>query len=523
MGLSLSTPQKFVYRKLKDFILENGHPLDKKSAKTFAKWFENRGEAVSDSMSLKDWEKIGYNIWRAKERGDKTATEALIASRLILMMLQHQLMSSNENLQESPRKYKNSNSKSPTKDKPRKDEHGGREKSGAGNTRSWQHGDGGGGEGRLHGHGAEACGGRSRERTPRGNTVHKLFTRALLVPPPSPPTQTPSAPPPSPPSRPSPYAPGTTTDPPTRTPSPSSAASTPTSSPSRGRRKLRSRVRASSDGNIQKDGHAHEAFVTEAPGSCRMPKVSLPCKDIWKAFRTEASQANDAEFLKAFPIYLEEGRAPEWRPVSYTMLKDIKKAIVEYGLGSPYTVGLFESFFLACRLIPYDIKAVINGLLSTVQASVFEEEWKRLIVKYVNEKMERRGIPVKNAIDMLYGEGNYASRQDQARVDLKYLDITKDLAMEAFKKVADAYVQTPSFTLIHQGSTEPFVDFTTRLREAIARQVKQKENQDILFNKLVSEKANEDFQQALKMLKDPTLLEMIEACKNVGSNLIKQD
>ncbi|XP_017923684.1 endogenous retrovirus group K member 8 Gag polyprotein-like [Manacus vitellinus] len=516
MGLTLSTSQKFVYRHLKDFVIEHGHPLDKKSAKALARWLDRQGCTITDDIGLERWQALGYNLWRGGDKGDRTAKEALIAWRLVLMVLQHQMMNKNISLPKEKTEHTN-------QDTDRKGtQNGGREMNSESQDgrRVRKRGS------RRSKNGVEEEGPRDRaekrrEGEPRERSAREKRRLAPVAPP--------SGPPPSPPTRrvrsPSPDTPSTT-------PTSTSPISSPDVSPSRKGREAVGGARAKVKASFHQDGRSHRPRTTKAYPACRdlesdcdwaprSPERQLTAPDIWKAFREEAASAKDTEFLRAFPVYFEEGKAPEWRPISYPMLKDIKKAIMEYGLGAPFTIGLLESFFLANTLIPYDIRAVIGELFTTVQASVFEAEWKKRIVTFVNDKMERRGIPVRQAVDMLYGEGNYSSRRDQTRLDPKLLNVTKELALEAVKRVADAYVQTPSFTLINQGTKEPFVEFITRLKEAIARQVHQKESQEILFNKLVIEKANEDCQRVLKMLKDPTLLEMIDACKNIGSHAHK--
>ncbi|KAJ7405505.1 hypothetical protein BTVI_69063 [Pitangus sulphuratus] len=106
---------------------------------------------------------------------------------------------------------------------------------------------------------------------------------------------------------------------------------------------------------------------------------------VWKAFQSQVEAAGDLEFMKAFPIYTEEGKPPEWRPFSYFILKDIKKAITEYGLNTSFTMGLIDAFFQAYTLIPNDIWMIAKALLYVMQYSAFELEWKALIKKYVKE------------------------------------------------------------------------------------------------------------------------------------------
>ncbi|XP_017679466.1 PREDICTED: endogenous retrovirus group K member 8 Gag polyprotein-like [Lepidothrix coronata] len=542
MGMTLSTSEKFIYRRLKDYIIEHGHPLDKKSAKALAKWLEQRKLKITEDTTVEQWEAIGFQLWRAGDKGDQLGKKAILAWRLVLMVLQHQMMNKNvsTNNKDADISKKNSEStkntdkdidtieKDTTNNTGNDSQNGGREKNipaitqngGREETESDSQNGGRARKNKCRSeNGVEEAGPWDRDSRKKGGSREGLAwekrRRAPVAPP--------SRPPPSPPTR----TRSPSSDASSTTPTSTSPVSSPDTSPSRKPRGAVGGARAKAKSNIRQDGRAHKARDTEAYPACRYSDLDLdwvPCSperqrsDVWKAFREEATGAQDIEFLRAFPVYYDEGREPEWKPISYPMLKDIKKAIVEYGLGAPFTTGLLESFFLAYTLIPFDVRAVIGGLLTTVQVSAFETEWKRNIVTYVNDRTGGRRVAPKQAIDMLYGEGDYSSRGAQTRLDPKILDKSKELALGALKKVADAYVPTPSFTMINQGPKELFTDFITRLKEAIARQVPQKECQEILFNKLVIEKGNEDCQKALKLLKEPTLLEMIEACKNVGSN-----
>ncbi|KAJ7426230.1 hypothetical protein WISP_17948 [Willisornis vidua] len=238
----------------------------------------------------------------------------------------------------------------------------------------------------------------------------------------------------------------------------------------------------------------------------------------WQTIHEQASLAGDLDILKAFPVHTEDGRPSHWRPISYPVLKDIKKAITDHGLSSPFTLGLLDSFFHAFDLTPNDIRQVASAWLPVLQYSAFEAEWKALIKKHVNggEYVPMpRHITKSNAIDRMYGEGDYTSNTRQAATPLAVLHKTGELARQAIKKVAQTSHSTPSYALIFQGAKEPFYDFASRLKEAIAKQIEEPKAQEALFKSLVIEKANDECKKVLRALRDPSLLEMIEACRNI--------
>ncbi|KAJ7425509.1 hypothetical protein BTVI_02709 [Pitangus sulphuratus] len=457
MGARLSTSQRFKYQQLKALILQHGHPFDKKSLKSLARWLDNKKEHIPDVFNLRDWDEIGFYIWSDQEKGVSGAASALIAWRLVLMALQGQVMKKNSSSPaSSPHRYSRDCYKSSKK------QNGGEKRSQAHSPFAPQNG-------------SASEGGRWRHSSAQETKAREHYVIDKPCPRHSPDT-------------------------------PSSLSHTSSMTLlSDGHEDIdREGVKGSSCNNIQKNGG-----TLDRQKACFSRLTSHA--DVWKECKAQALQAGDTDFLKAFPIYFEDGPVPDWTPISYPILKDIKIAIVDYGLGAPFTIGLFESLFQAYTLIPYDIRMISKGLLTTVQNSVFENEWKVLITKYVNDKLTHKKAPPDYFKQMMYGDGPFSARENQITIQKQYLDASRDLALQALKKVADAYASAPSFTLIRQGQDEPFVDFITRLKEAIAKQVDQKDSQEILFQKLIIENANQECQHALKYLKNPTLLEMIEA------------
>ncbi|KAJ7398232.1 hypothetical protein BTVI_127266 [Pitangus sulphuratus] len=232
----------------------------------------------------------------------------------------------------------------------------------------------------------------------------------------------------------------------------------------------------------------------------------------WRDFREQAIKAGDMEMLKAFPVALTRDGAPEWTPISYPLLKDIKKAITDYGLNSPFTIGTLDSFFQVYTLTLNDIHLCAHAWLPVIQFSALEAEWKLLVKKYIREGGNLYGITVAKATDRMLGEGEYSSDVIQTRTPISMLDKSKDLAFKAMKKVIRVTASTPSYSLIFQGTKEPFLEFATHLKEVITKQTAEEQSQEVLFKSLVVERANAECQRLLKPLKNPTLLEMIKAC-----------
>ncbi|KAK4829227.1 hypothetical protein QYF61_002492 [Mycteria americana] len=75
-----------------------------------------------------------------------------------------------------------------------------------------------------------------------------------------------------------------------------------------------------------------------------------------------------------------------------------------------------------------------------------------------------------------------------------------------------------SFTSIQQGLQEPYMQFIDRLRDALDKQIENREAKEALILKLAVENANMDYKKLLQAMPvNSTLVQMIEACNRVGS------
>ncbi|KAJ7414218.1 hypothetical protein BTVI_41594 [Pitangus sulphuratus] len=434
MGARLSTQQKVIYRYLKDLmsLQKTGHPVDKKALKTLAKWLDEKGEHVPEILNLEDWDNIGFSIWVEKERRVSSAAEALLAWRLVLTALQSRMKT----------KKPEPHSKSSRRGWLLHDTQNGGGSPIFKRSCSWaQNGGSPEGEGRSHRE-ARNVEGRGRRKARETMKAREIHVRERFRP--CSPSDTPS--------------------------SASSSSSLTSLTPSCHNTVPGRDVSHTSVICFRKDGGTHGHHKAYRSGN------PLP-NDIWKACKAQALQAGDTEFLKAFPVFYDNAETgPEWFPISYPILRDNKKAVTDYGLSAPFTLGLLDTLFQAHTLIPHDVRVIAKGLLTTIQYSVFENEWKDLIVKHVNDKLPKRKAPTDHLVNMMYGEGPFTDKKQQIGIRREYLQISQDLALQALKKVADAYTSVPSFTMIQQGQDESFIDFISRLKEAIVKQVNQKES-----------------------------------------------
>ncbi|KAM4643273.1 endogenous retrovirus group K member 8 Gag polyprotein-like [Amazona ochrocephala] len=170
-------------------------------------------------------------------------------------------------------------------------------------------------------------------------------------------------------------------------------------------------------------------------------------------------------------------------------------------------------------MTPFDIKAVAEMLFTPTQKAVFLSDWRERCSVAARENSGRnRGDSLLDAgIPQLMGEPPVDTPQLQAQLAPEILRQSAELALKAMLKVPDVGKSVKAFTGIKQAKDEPYMHFIDRLEAAIDKQVENDAAKEALLLKLAIENANLDCQKVLRMLKNPTLIDMIEACNRIGS------
>ncbi|KAJ7414732.1 hypothetical protein WISP_82118 [Willisornis vidua] len=151
---------------------------------------------------------------------------------------------------------------------------------------------------------------------------------------------------------------------------------------------------------------------------------------------------DDLDAIKAFPVFFDNNQWPSWEPIPVPLIKDAKRAIADYGLGSVYAMGVLNSLFQAFLFTPNDIKNLARTLLNNMQITMFLDERLACIRKYAHETVGATGRPVPQTIDMLFGTEQYAFNAVQMHVPANDLITTKTLAFIALQIIVDASSNT---------------------------------------------------------------------------------
>ncbi|CAM4700874.1 unnamed protein product [Lepidochelys kempii] len=208
-----------------------------------------------------------------------------------------------------------------------------------------------------------------------------------------------------------------------------------------------------------------------------------------------------------------------WVSLLYSVIKEVKKAIREFGLTSTYVCGLLEGLGTGYTLVPEDWKALLRMMLTPSQYVIWLSEYRQL-----DERQAQVYIAQGVTYEQLAGEGPFATVQMPSQLQQAVFLIISACTQHAFRKVPDSGKPTKSFASIHQRASESFMDFTNRLQEAILRQVDNPAAAQEILLKMAVENANEDRCCALQAAQAAGVLElsvMLRVCQNIGTEAHK--
>ncbi|XP_048707520.2 endogenous retrovirus group K member 9 Gag polyprotein-like [Caretta caretta] len=208
-----------------------------------------------------------------------------------------------------------------------------------------------------------------------------------------------------------------------------------------------------------------------------------------------------------------------WVSLPYSVFREVKKAIREFGLTSTYVRGLLEGLGTGYSLVPEDWKALLRMMLTPSQYVIWLSEYRQMA-----ERQAQVYIAQGVTYEQLAGESPFATVQIQSQLQQAVFPIISACAQHAFQKVPDSGKPTKSFASIRQGALESFMDFTNRLQEAILRQMDNPVAAQEILLKMAVENANEDCRHALQAAQAAGVLElsdMLRACQNIGTQAHK--
>ncbi|XP_052576061.1 limb region 1 protein homolog isoform X1 [Peromyscus californicus insignis] len=199
----------------------------------------------------------------------------------------------------------------------------------------------------------------------------------------------------------------------------------------------------------------------------------------------------------AYPVIIHEKPADDTHPKPYNTyilqpistrdFKNIKEAVVTYGIHSTYIRQMLNSWSTSHRIIPDDWHQLISAVLEYSQQLQWKS-WLREEAKNLEQQGKIRGFVISQ--DQILGEGCFADRNVQATYDEHTISLCRTAALNAWEKIPEPGKPTEVYTKIFQGPHEPFTDFLQRLNTAITKAVSDKELRKVLTESLAFNNAN---------------------------------
>uniref|UniRef100_A0A803V0P5 CCHC-type domain-containing protein n=1 Tax=Ficedula albicollis TaxID=59894 RepID=A0A803V0P5_FICAL len=242
----------------------------------------------------------------------------------------------------------------------------------------------------------------------------------------------------------------------------------------------------------------------------------------WSNIRMELARSRECPAIgtgeMAMPVnYDQYGQNPRWHRINHELVKDLIKAIRDYGLGSSYFKQLLKGIFNEYDLTPFDVRSLALLMLTDTQVLIWESKWRRALQELQNKY--QRGPHANFTIAELAGDPPHNNpAQQAARLPREVLTDVKEAARRVILQISPAGAHDVIYTEIKQGPSEPFSSFVDKLTQAIDRQITEESARPYLLKTLAFANANPECKRIIAALPgDPSLTEMIEACNKVGT------
>ncbi|KAL6085757.1 hypothetical protein STEG23_032269 [Scotinomys teguina] len=151
----------------------------------------------------------------------------------------------------------------------------------------------------------------------------------------------------------------------------------------------------------------------------------------------------------AYPVIIHERPADDThrepyvtrtlQPISIRDFKNMKEAIVTYGIHSTYVKQMLNSWSTSNRIIPDDWHQLTSAVLEYSQQLQWKS-WLREEARNLEQQGKLRGFEISQ--DQILGEGHFANRNIQATYDEHTISLCCTAALNAWEKIPEPGKQT---------------------------------------------------------------------------------
>jgi len=222
----------------------------------------------------------------------------------------------------------------------------------------------------------------------------------------------------------------------------------------------------------------------------------------------------------AFPVTFRPNQPLQYQAFDWQLIKEVRKAVVQNGLQSPFSQMLLENVLCGQLVTPYDCQQLASLILTPAQKLLWKDKFVEYCeIKAVENLGRQQGDPLLGVgMDHYTGAGRFADPELQSRILSEVLRESAWMALRAFLTLPEASKQPISFTSIKRGVSETYMSFIDRLCDAVEKQIEHLETRESLLLKLALENENADCKKILIALpRNATLVEMVEAANRVGT------
>lgn len=223
--------------------------------------------------------------------------------------------------------------------------------------------------------------------------------------------------------------------------------------------------------------------------------------------------------LSAYPVNLVPNRQKpsSWYPYAVSDLKELKIAIREDGVHSPWTKSILQGYLQSLNT-PQDWRGIMRAVLPSPLFLQWEAFFRDECLQQARRNTE--GQPDWN-FDALFGTGCLSTGilQAEARFPPGYFDQVRLCAMQAWDRLTPPTGESPAPILsLCQERDESLSKFITRVQASLERKFSDPNARQLLLKTIVWEGMLPDFRQACLSLKNETPSQWILATQEIESS-----